>query len=247
MDATPVTLGQELGAYAHQVATAADRIEGCLARVGGLPLGGTAVGNGINAPASFGRRVVARLGERTGLPLSVAPDRFAAQGSIDDLVELSGHLRSAAVALVKVADDIRWLASGPNTGLAEIRLPDLQPGSSIMPGKVNPVLCEVVAQVGAQVMGNDAVVAFAGLAGSFRAQHLPTGGGPQPARVDRSARHLHPAVRRPLRRRDRGRRGALPAVRRELAGRGHRAEPTARLRGGRPPGEGEPRHRSPAP
>jgi fumarate hydratase class II len=167
MDATPVTLGQELGAYAHQVESAADRIDGCLARVGGLPLGGTAVGNGINAPASFGRRVVARLAERTGLPLSVAVDRFAAQGSIDDLVELSSHLRSAAVALIKVADDIRWLASGPHTGLAEIRLPDLQPGSSIMPGKVNPVLCEVVAQVGAQVIGNDAVVAFAGSQGRF--------------------------------------------------------------------------------
>jgi fumarate hydratase class II len=167
MDATPVTLGQELAAYAHQVARAADRIEECQGRVGGVPLGGTAVGNGINAPATFGRRVVTRLARRTGLPVTVAPDRFAAQGSMDDLVELSGQLRAAAVALVKVADDIRWLASGPNTGLAEIRLPDLQPGSSIMPGKVNPVLCEVVTQVGAQVIGNDAVVAFAGSQGRF--------------------------------------------------------------------------------
>jgi fumarate hydratase class II len=167
MDATPVTLGQELGAYAHQVTSAADRIEESLPRVGGLPLGGTAVGNGINAPARFGRSVVSRLARRTGLPLRVAPDRFAAQGSIDDLVELSGHLRRTAVALVKIADDIRWMASGPNAGLAEIRLPDLQPGSSIMPGKVNPVLAEVLTQVAAQVVGNDAAVAFAGSQGRF--------------------------------------------------------------------------------
>jgi fumarate hydratase, class II len=167
MDATPVTLGQEFGAYSHQVRTAAERIEGCLGRVGAVPLGGTAVGNGINAPAGFGERVVARLAQRTGLALSVAPDRFAAQGSLDDLVELSGHLRTAAVALVKIADDLRLLASGPNAGLGEIRLPDLQPGSSIMPGKVNPVVCEVVTQVGAQVLGNDAAVAFAGSQGRF--------------------------------------------------------------------------------
>jgi fumarate hydratase class II len=167
MDATPVTLGQELSAYAFQVGEAADRIEESLSRVGRLPLGGTAVGNGVNAPPDFGRKVVARLAKRTGLPLSVAPDRFAAQGSMDDLVELSGGLRRLAVVLLKVADDIRWMASGPNAGLAEIHLPDLQPGSSIMPGKVNPVLCEVVAQVAAQVIGNDATVAFAGSQGRF--------------------------------------------------------------------------------
>jgi fumarate hydratase class II len=167
MDATPVILGQELGAYAFQVRAGRDRIEGCLARVGALPLGGTAVGTGVNAPPTFGRRVIARLARRTGLALSVSPDRFAAQGSIDDLVELSGHLRTLAVALVKIADDIRWMASGPAAGLGEIHLPDLQPGSSIMPGKVNPVICEVVAQVGAQVLGNDAVVAFAGSQGRF--------------------------------------------------------------------------------
>jgi fumarate hydratase class II len=167
MDATPVTLGQELGAYAHQVGEAADRIEARLPAVGRLPLGGTAVGTGINAPPTFGRKAIARLAKRTGLALTVAPDRFAAQGSLDDLVALSGDLRAAAVVLVKVADDIRWMASGPAAGLAEIHLPDLQPGSSIMPGKVNPVLCEVVTQVAAQVIGNDAVVAFAGSQGRF--------------------------------------------------------------------------------
>jgi fumarate hydratase class II len=167
MDATPVTLGQEFGAYAQQVASAAERVDDALPRVGSLPLGGTAVGNGINAPPTFGRRVVGRLARRTGLPLRVAPDRFAAQGSIDDIVELSGHLRATAVALVKIVDDVRWMASGPHAGLGELHLPDLQPGSSIMPGKVNPVLCEVVAQVGAQVMGNDAAIAFAGSQGRF--------------------------------------------------------------------------------
>ncbi len=168
MDATPITLGQEFEAWASQVADSIERIEGCLPRVGRLPLGGTAVGTGINAPPTFGRRVVAALARRTAAPLRVAPNRMAAQGSLDDLVELSGHLRSAAVALVKVADDVRWLASGPATGLAELILPDLQPGSSIMPGKVNPVLAEVVTQVGAQVIGNDAAVAFAGSQGWFQ-------------------------------------------------------------------------------
>ena len=119
-----------------------------------------------------------------GLPLSEAPDHFAAQGARDELVGLSGDLRVLAVALVKIANDLRWMASGPRTGLAEIRLPDLQPGSSIMPGKVNPVLPEAVTQVAAQVIGNDAAVAFAGQPGHLRAEHLPAGDRPQPARVD---------------------------------------------------------------
>jgi fumarate hydratase class II len=167
MDATPVTLGQELGGYAAQVAAAADRIGSALPRVGQLPLGGTAVGTGINAPEGFGAAVASRLGRDMGLPLSEAPDHFAAQGARDELVGLSGDLRVLAVALIKIANDLRWMASGPKTGLAEIRLPDLQPGSSIMPGKVNPVIPEAVTQVGAQVIGNDATIAFAGSQGNF--------------------------------------------------------------------------------
>ena len=167
MDATPVTLGQELGGYAAQVRAAADRLQAALPRVGQLPIGGTAVGTGINAPAGFGAAVAERLATDMGLPLSEAPDHFAAQGARDELVSLSGELRALAAGLLKIGNDLRWMASGPKTGLAEIRLPDLQPGSSIMPGKVNPVIPEAVSQVVAQVYGNDAAVAFAGSQGSF--------------------------------------------------------------------------------
>ncbi|HEV3227028.1 MAG TPA: class II fumarate hydratase, partial [Acidimicrobiales bacterium] len=167
MDATPVTLGQEFGGYAAQVKDARDRIEAALPAVGTLPLGGTAVGTGINAPRSFARSVVKRLADDMQLPLSEAKDHFAAQGARDALVGLSGDLRVLGVALTKIANDIRWMGSGPRAGLAEIRLPDLQPGSSIMPGKVNPVMCEAVTQVCAQVLGNDTVVAFAGSQGNF--------------------------------------------------------------------------------
>ena len=167
MDATPVTLGQELGGYAAQVNAAADRLRAAMPRVGQLPIGGTAVGTGLNAPAGFGAAVAAALAAGLGLPLSEAPNHFAAQGARDELIGLSGDLRTLAVALLKIANDLRWMASGPKTGLAEIRLPDLQPGSSIMPGKVNPVIPEAVSQVVAQVYGNDAAVAFAGSQGNF--------------------------------------------------------------------------------
>jgi fumarate hydratase class II len=167
MDATPVTLGQEFGGYATQVDDGIARLRDTLPRLCVLPLGGTAVGTGINAPKGFAAKVIARLAEHTGLPLVEAPDHFAAQGARDALVETSGQLRVLAVALVKIANDVRWMASGPRTGLAEIRLPDLQPGSSIMPGKVNPVIAEVVTQVGAQVMGNDVTIGFAGAQGNF--------------------------------------------------------------------------------
>ncbi|CAN5861583.1 class II fumarate hydratase [soil metagenome] len=167
IDATPVTLGQEFGCYAAQVNQGSGALVASLPRVGELPLGGTAVGTGINAPKTFGRTVTKRLAERTGLPLSEARDHFAAQSARDALVEASGHMRTVATALVKIANDIRWMGSGPRTGLAEIRIPDLQPGSSIMPGKVNPVLAEAVTQVGAQVIGNDAAVAFGGSQGNF--------------------------------------------------------------------------------
>jgi fumarate hydratase class II len=168
MDATPVMLGQEFGGYASQVGQSVIRLRDALGRIGELPLGGTAVGTGINAPAGFAGRVIAGLIERTGgLPLSEAPDHFAAQGARDGLVEASAVVRGVAVALIKIANDLRWMGSGPRTGLGEIRLPDLQPGSSIMPGKVNPVIPEAVTQVGAQVLGNDVAVVFGGTQGAF--------------------------------------------------------------------------------
>jgi fumarate hydratase class II len=167
MDATPVTLGQEFGGYAAQIAQASDRLADTMPRLCALPLGGTAVGTGINAPKGFARKVITRLATRTGLALTEAKDHFAAQGARDALVETSGQLRVLAVSLMKIANDLRWMASGPRTGLAEIRIPDLQPGSSIMPGKVNPVIPEVVTQVSAQVIGNDVVIALGGSQGNF--------------------------------------------------------------------------------
>jgi fumarate hydratase class II len=167
MDATPVTLGQEFGGYAAQVRLGVERLRATLPRVAELPLGGTAVGTGINAPAGFGARVIAAIAEATGLPLTEARDHFEAQGARDALVELSGQLRTVAVSLTKVANDLRWMGSGPRAGLGEINLPDLQPGSSIMPGKVNPVIPEATLMACAQVIGNDAAVAWAGAAGNF--------------------------------------------------------------------------------
>jgi fumarate hydratase class II len=167
MDATPVTLGQEFGGYAAQVRYGVDRLRDTLPRVGELPLGGTAVGTGVNAPAGLAGRVIARLADDLQLPLTEARNHFEAQGARDALVELSGALRVVGVGLNKIANDIRWMGSGPRAGLAELFLPDLQPGSSIMPGKVNPVLCEAVGQVVAQVVGNDAAVAWGAAAGNF--------------------------------------------------------------------------------
>ena len=167
MDATPVTLGQELGGYAQAVDNGVRRLADALPRLGELPLGGTAVGTGINAPPGFAAAVIDHLARSLHLELCEASDHFEAQGARDAVVECSGVLRTIAVTLYKIANDVRWMASGPRTGLAEIRLPDLQPGSSIMPGKVNPVVPEAVCQVVAQVLGNDAAVAFAGAAGNF--------------------------------------------------------------------------------
>jgi fumarate hydratase, class II len=167
MDATPVTLGQEFGGYAAAIEHGVERIQACLPRVGELPLGGTAVGTGLNAPKGFAKGVIKRLADELDLPLTEARDHFEAQGSRDALVEASGVLRTIAVSLYKIANDLRLMSSGPRTGLAEIRLPDLQPGSSIMPGKVNPVVPEAVCQVVAQVVGNDASVAFGGAAGNL--------------------------------------------------------------------------------
>jgi fumarate hydratase class II len=168
MDAVPVTLGQEFGGYTRQVTAGIERIMAALPRLGELPIGGTAVGTGLNAPAGFGAKVVAELVLSTDIDeLSEAQDHFEAQAARDGLVEASGALRTIAVSLTKIANDIRWMGSGPLTGLGELRLPDLQPGSSIMPGKVNPVLPEAVTQVAAQVIGNDATVAFSGASGAF--------------------------------------------------------------------------------
>jgi fumarate hydratase class II len=167
MDATPVTLGQEFSGYAAQIQLGIERISGCLGRLGELPLGGTAVGTGLNAPLGFAQAVIEELSRETGLELKEARNHFEAQGARDALVECSGCLRVVAISLYKIANDLRWMASGPRCGLGEIHLPDLQPGSSIMPGKVNPVVPEAVCQVVAQVIGNDAAVAFGASAGNF--------------------------------------------------------------------------------
>ncbi|MFD4192349.1 class II fumarate hydratase [Amycolatopsis thermoflava] len=168
MDAVPITLGQEAGAWAAQVRFGIERLESGLGRLGELPIGGTAVGSGLNAPEGFGAAVAEELAKVTGLPLTEARNHFEAQASQDSVVETSGHLRTVAVSLAKIANDLRWLGSGPRTGLAELQLPDLQPGSSIMPGKVNPVIPEATLQVVAQVIGNDAAVAYAGSQGNFQ-------------------------------------------------------------------------------
>ena len=167
MDAVPVTLGQELGGYAAQVAYAVERVESTLPRVLELPLGGTATGTGLNAPDGFADAVIAALSETTGLALRRARNPFEAQGARDALVELSGQLRTLAAGLTKICNDLRWMSSGPTAGLGEITLPALQAGSSIMPGKVNPVVPEAVLMVCAQVVGNDAAIATAGAQGAF--------------------------------------------------------------------------------
>jgi fumarate hydratase class II len=167
MDATPVTFGQEFGGYARQIRLGIDRINAAVPRVAEVPLGGTATGTGINTPAGFPQRVIAILAEDTGLPITEAADHFEAQGARDSLVEASGALRVLAVSLTKICNDIRWMGSGPNTGLGELHIPDLQPGSSIMPGKVNPVIPEAVLMVAARVIGNDATIAWSGASGLF--------------------------------------------------------------------------------
>jgi fumarate hydratase class II len=167
MDATPVTLGQEFGGYARQIRLAIERVEAAVPRVAEVPLGGTAVGTGINTPLGFPQKVIAILAESSMLPITEALDHFEAQGARDALVEASGALRVLAVSLIKICNDLRWMGSGPNTGLNEIHIPDLQPGSSIMPGKVNPVIPEAVIMVAARVMGNDSTIAWAGASGNF--------------------------------------------------------------------------------
>ncbi|UCR88998.1 class II fumarate hydratase [Mycetocola spongiae] len=167
MDATPVTLGQEFGGYARQVRLGIERINSALPRVAEVPLGGTAVGTGINTPIGFPQEVIRLLAADTKLPITEALDHFEAQANRDGLVDASGALRTIAVSFTKICNDLRWMGSGPNTGLGELHIPDLQPGSSIMPGKVNPVIPEAVLMVASRVIGNDAAIAIGGASGAF--------------------------------------------------------------------------------
>ena len=171
-DATPMTLGQEFSGYASQIEHGIARLRNVLPHLGELALGGTAVGTGLNAHPDFARRTIERLASETGLPLREAPNHFEAQAARDTCVETSGTLKTVAVSLIKIANDIRHLGSGPRCGLGEVKLPATQPGSSIMPGKVNPVMCEMVMQVGAQVIGNDAAITFASTSGNFELNTL---------------------------------------------------------------------------
>ena len=166
MDATPVTLGQEFGGYARQIRLGIERVQAVIPRVAEVPLGGTATGTGINTPLGFPQKVIELIVADTELPITEAKDHFEAQGARDALVEASGALRTVAVSLTKINNDLRWMGSGPNTGLGELHIPDLQPGSSIMPGKVNPVIPEATLMVCARVIGNDATIAWAGGTGS---------------------------------------------------------------------------------
>ncbi len=168
MDATPLTLGQEMGGWTHQIAQGSNAIKKCLPALYELAIGGTAVGTGLNAPADFGRLMASQLSQRTGLPWVETPNHFAAQSSLDALTSLSGQLKQVASSLEKIANDLRWMNSGPNAGLGEIRLPALQPGSSIMPGKINPVVCEAVMMVCVQVIANDVAVTIANGQGNFQ-------------------------------------------------------------------------------
>jgi fumarate hydratase class II len=161
-------MGQEIGGWAFQVQQGIERVESCLPRLARLAIGGTAVGTGINAPKEFGTIVAGRLAGRTGIPFQEAKNHFAAQAAMDTAVELSGQLKTTASSLMKIANDLRWMNSGPIAGFGEISLPSLQPGSSIMPGKVNPVICEAVMMVCAQITGNDVVVTLSNQHGNFQ-------------------------------------------------------------------------------
>ncbi len=167
MDAMPVTLGQEISGWTYQVRQSIERIESTLPRLAKLAIGGTAVGTGVNAPKDFGKIVASRLAGRTGLPFAETDNHFAAQATMDTAVELSGQLKAAASSFIKMANDLRWMNSGPIAGLGEMSLPSLQPGSSIMPGKVNPVMCEMLMMVSAQVAGNDTAITVANSHGNF--------------------------------------------------------------------------------
>ncbi len=231
MDATPVTLGQEFGGYARQVRLGIERVRTALPRVAEVPLGGTAVGTGINTPAGFPQLVIELLQRETELPITEAVDHFEAQANRDGLVDASGALRTIAVSLTKISNDLRWMGSGPNTGLGELLIPDLQPGSSIMPGKVNPVVPEAVLMVCSRVIGNDATIAWAGASGAFELNvQIPVMG----TALLESIRLLSNAVARARRqdhRRPRGQRRAHDGARGHVALDRDPAQQAHRLRG----------------
>ena len=231
MDATPVTLGQEFGGYAQAIENGIERIVAVLPRVASYPSAEPRSARASTAPVGSRSAVVARLATDMQLPLTEARDHFEAQGARDALVEASGVCRVIAVSLNKIAADIRWMGSGPNAGLAEIHIPDLQPGSSIMPGKVNPVAAEAVQQVVAQVIGNDAAVACGGCDGQLRTQRDAARDRAEPLGVDPAAVGGVTGVRRQVHPRHRGRRGALLPIRGVVACDRDRAQPAHRIRG----------------
>ena len=224
MDAVPVTMGQEFGGYAAQISLGRDRVEERSARLGQIPLGGTATGTGLNTHPEFAARVRERLASESGLTIAAPLDHFEAQANRDALVETSGALKVVAVSLTKIANDLRWMGSGPRAGLAELFLPELQKGSSIMPGKVNPVIPEVCTQVAAQVIGNDTAVTIGGMSGAFELNVYI----PMIARNVLESIELltaAPAARREVRRRTRGEPRAGRAVRESYAGDGAALNP----------------------
>ena len=243
MDAVPVTLGQEFAGYAAQIRLGRRRVENALPQVAQIPLGGTATGTGLNTHRDFAAKVREKLSAETGLTISAPEDPFEAQGNRDALVELSGALKVIAVSLTKIAGDLALMGSGPRVGIGEIYLPELQKGSSIMPGKVNPVIPEVVLQVSAQVIGNDTAITVGGLQGQFELN----------VRIPLIARNLLQSIhllsttaddlRGEVRGRDRAEPAGPRAVGREHAGRRHRAEPVHRLRQGRGHRQGRRRQR----
>ncbi len=232
MDAVPVTLGQEFGGYAAQVREGSARVSSTLERLGKIPLGGTAVGTGLNTHPEFAARVRERLAAETGLAINPPADPFESQAARDGLVEASGALKTVAVSLTKIANDLRFLGSGPRAGLAEIFLPELQKGSSIMPGKVNPVIPEVVTQVAAQVIGNDTAIAIGGMQGHFELNVFIPLHGAEPARVDQAAGLGLPPARREMRHGDRGQPRAVRALRGADPLGGDGTQPLHRLRPG---------------
>ena len=218
-DATPIRLGQEFQGYAGQVERAVRRLQHAEEELSEVALGGTAVGTGVNTHPEFAAAVCARLSDMVGIEVTETDGHFQAQSSLDAVVGASGALKTVAVGLMKIANDIRWLGSGPRAGIGEIALPEVQPGSSIMPGKVNPVIPESVCQVAAQVIGNDATIAVAGQSGNFRDKRHDASGRLQPAPIDRPAGCGLAEPRRPVRRRDRRHRTGAGAGR---EGTGHR-------------------------
>ena len=230
MDAVPVTLGQEFGGYAAQIRLGRARVEDALPRLGQIPLGGTAAGTGLNTHPEFAQRVRALLADGSKLPIAAPLDHFEAQANRDALVETSGALKVVAASLTKIANDLRWMGSGPRAGLGELILPELQKGSSIMPGKVNPVICEVVTQVSAQVIGNDTAITIGGMSGAFELNvYIPL----MARNLLESIALLAAASRllaRKVRRRPRGRHRAQRDARRGDARDGDRAQPLHRLR-----------------